>query len=89
MNIFVVNAGSSSLKYQIIDMNNEVILVKGNVERIGIDGSFIKQKREDGKAYEIQKNLANHSEALQLVFDAITDINCGVIKSLDEIWSKE
>ena len=63
MKIFVINAGSSSLKYQVIDMTNETLLVKGNVERIGIVGTFIKQKRADGKTYEIQKNLENHSDA--------------------------
>ena len=85
MKIFVINAGSSSLKYQVIDMTNETLLVKGNVERIGIAGSFIKQKRADGKQYEVQKDLENHSQALQMVFDAITDKEAGVIKSLDEI----
>ena len=85
MKIFVVNAGSSSLKYQVMDMDNETMLVKGNVERIGIAGSFIKQKRPDGVTYEVSKDLENHSQALQMVFDAITDEKCGVIKSLDEI----
>ena len=73
MKIFVVNAGSSSLKYQVMDMDNETMLVKGNVERIGIAGSFIKQKRPDGVTYEVSKDLENHSQALQMVFDAITD----------------
>ena len=50
-----------------------------------LQGTFIKQKRADGKQYEVQKDLENHSQALQMVFDAITDKDAGVIKSLDEI----
>ena len=84
MKILVINAGSSSLKYQIIDMENESMLCKGVVEKIGIDGSKLKHEI-DNKEMEIEKNLSNHTEALKLVISAITDKEYGVLKDINEI----
>ncbi len=86
MKIFVVNCGSSSLKYQIIDMSNEEAVCTGLVERIGIDGSRVIHKAShlDGKA-EIEVNLDNHDEAISKVLEVIQDGKIGVVKSLDEI----
>lgn len=84
MKILVINCGSSSLKYQLFDMNNEEVLVKGLVERIGIDGSRLKQEKGDDE-YIIEEDMKDHTEAVKHVFDAITDTENGVIADLSEI----
>lgn len=85
MKVLVINCGSSSLKYQLIDMDNEDVLAKGLVERIGIDGSRIKHEKKNMDKKVIEKPLADHKDALQLVMDCILDEEIGAIKSLDEI----
>lgn len=84
MKILVVNAGSSSLKYQLIDMETEAVLAKGGVERIGIDGSFLKAKG-NGKEKVYTQDIPNHKVAIELVINALQDGEIGVIKSMDEI----
>lgn len=84
MKILVVNAGSSSLKYQLIDMETEGVLAKGGVERIGIDGSFLKAKG-NGKEKLYEQDIPNHKVAIELVIGALQDNEIGVIKSMDEI----
>ncbi|MDD7767193.1 MULTISPECIES: acetate/propionate family kinase [Anaerococcus] len=84
MKILVINCGSSSLKYQLFDMDNEEVLVKGLVERIGIDGSRLKQEKGDDE-YIIEEDMKDHTEAVRHVFDAITDKENGVISDLSEI----
>ncbi|AEE96880.1 acetate/propionate family kinase [Mahella australiensis] len=85
MNILVINAGSSSLKYQLIDMTTESVRAKGNVERIGLDGSVLKhQYNGNGKA-EIKQDVQDHLEAFKLVIKAITDPEYGVIKDISKI----
>ena len=84
MKILVINCGSSSLKYQLFDMYNEEVLVKGLVERIGIDGSRLKQEKGDDE-YIIEEDMKDHTEAVKHVFDAITDKENGVISDLSEI----
>lgn len=84
MKILVVNAGSSSLKYQLIDMETEKVLAKGGCERIGIPGSLLKAKGNGGeKVYN--KDMPDHKVAIELVLSALTDSEIGVIKSMDEI----
>lgn len=84
MKILVVNAGSSSLKYQLIDMETEQALAKGTCERIGIQGSLLTAKGNGGqKIYE--KDMPNHKIAIELVLQALQDETIGVIKSMDEI----
>jgi acetate kinase len=85
MKVLVINAGSSSLKYQLIDMTNESPLAIGLCERIGIDNSIITQKRFDGKKLEKQTDLPTHKTALAEVVKALTDPEFGVIKSMNEI----
>lgn len=85
MKVLVINAGSSSLKYQLIDMTNESVLAKGLCDRIGIDGSFIKQTRGSEDAVVINKVLKNHKDAIEAVIAALTDDKIGVIKSMSEI----
>lgn len=85
MKILVINAGSSSLKYQLFDMDTKDVLAKGACERIGIDGSKITQKAEGKPEYELVSPMANHGDAIKLVVDALTSAEYGVIKSMDEI----
>ena len=84
MKILIVNAGSSSLKYQLVDMNDESVIAKGQVERINIEGSNLKQKGADGKvAVEYKEPIKDHVVACQLMMKALME--SGVIKSMDEI----
>ncbi len=85
MKILVINAGSSSLKYQLIDMGNEEMLCKGNCERIGIPGGIFTHKTADGRALDKKVNMLDHTAAFTQVKDALLDPEFGVIKSLDEI----
>ena len=84
MKILVVNAGSSSLKYQLIDMDGEKELAKGLVERIGIEGSKLKHSAGDKKT-EIVEEIPDHEAAAQLMLKILQDPEYGVIKSTDEI----
>ena len=85
MKVLVVNAGSSSLKYQLFDTDSGSVLAKGNCERIGIDGSRIIHKTAGKDDYVKETPLANHSEATRLVVDTLLDETTGCIKSVDEI----
>lgn len=85
MKVLVINCGSSSLKYQVFDMQNEMVLAKGNVERIGIDGAFLKYRRGDEDTITVEAEIPNHEVAIQLVFDALTNESYGVLKSTAEI----
>lgn len=85
MKVLVINAGSSSLKYQLIDMNTESPLAIGLCERIGIKDSVITQKRLDGKKLEKLTDLPTHKNALEEVVKALTDPEFGVIKDMTEI----
>ena len=84
MKILVLNAGSSSLKYQLMDMDGEKLLAKGLVDRIGIDGSAIKQTVDD-KVYQLQTAIPKHTDAIHLMLNALTDPEKGALKSMDEI----
>jgi acetate kinase len=84
MKVLVINAGSSSLKYQVIDMENEMMLGKGIVERIGFNGSKLNQKSERGEI-NICSNLKNHTEAFMLVMEALTDKEKGILDNISEI----
>ena len=84
MKIFVVNAGSSSLKYQLIDMENEQVLAKGLCERIGVSGA-ISHKAADGRTYSADTAMPTHSEAFEAVVYALSKSEAKVIDSFDEI----
>ena len=84
MNVLVINCGSSSLKFQLINSDTEAVLAKGLCERIGIDGSLTYQPAGGEKKTE-DKAMPTHTEAIQFVIDALTDADSGVVKSLDEI----
>lgn len=85
MKILVVNCGSSSLKYQLYDMENETVMAKGLVERIGIDGSQLTHRVEGRDKYIVQTPMKDHKIAIQLVLDTLTDDEQGVISSPSEI----
>lgn len=85
MKILVINAGSSSLKYQLIDMADESVLAKGNCERIGIEGGVIKHNTFDGRKRELKVDMKNHTAAFMQVKDALLDGEVGVIKELSEV----
>lgn len=84
MKILVINAGSSSLKYQLIDMTTEKAIAKGGCERIGLDGSFCKHKA-NGKETTISAPMPTHKEAIRVVLDALVDKEYGAISSMKEI----
>ena len=85
MNILVINCGSSSLKYQLIDSESEKVLAKGLCERIGIDGSAITHQPAGGEKVTVETDMPSHTEAVKLVIEKLTDKEVGVIRSLDEI----
>ena len=85
MNILVINCGSSSLKYQLVDMNGEEVLAKGLVERIGIEGSRIKHETTGKDEHVIEQPMKDHGDALKLVMSSLTDKEYGAIASLEEI----
>ena len=84
MKILVVNAGSSSLKYQLFDMDTNEVLAKGNCERIGIDG-VITHKRPGKEDYKSEANLPDHKAAIELVLSLLCDAELGVISGVGEI----
>ncbi|MCX4317618.1 MAG: acetate kinase, partial [Lachnospiraceae bacterium] len=84
MKILVINCGSSSLKYQLIDAESEAVLAKGLCERIGIDGR-LNHTPAGGEKQVIEAAMPNHEVAIKLVLDALTNDQYGVISSLDEI----
>ena len=84
MKILVLNSGSSSLKYQVIDMDTEKVLAKGYFERIGQQNSFLTHK-VNGEKHKFEKHVENHEQALEFVFSRLTNDHYGVIKSLEEL----
>ena len=86
MKILIVNAGSSSLKYQLVDMDGERVLAKGLVERIGIAGSKLTQKYPDSEEkFVIETDMPTHVQACENMLKALTNDKYGVVSSMDEI----
>ena len=85
MKILVINCGSSSLKYQILDMTNDTLLCKGLVEKIGIDGSVITHEKVGMDKFRLETPMANHEDAIAQVLAAIQDPEHGVVKDMSEI----
>lgn len=85
MNVLVINCGSSSLKYQLINSDTEAVLAKGLCERIGIDGSAITHQPAGGDKVTEEKPMPDHSAAVKFVIDKLTDETVGVVKNLSEI----
>ena len=85
MKILVLNCGSSSIKYKLYDMDNESVLAQGGVERIGIDGAFIKVTLPNGEKKQIMHDMPDHKEGVNMVFSVLLDKEIGAISSLSEI----
>ncbi len=85
MKILVINAGSSSLKYQLYNMDKETVMAKGLVERIGIEGSQLTHRVDGRDKFVVQQEMPDHKVAIQLVLNALTDEKVGVLKSINEI----
>ena len=85
MKVLVINCGSSSLKYQVLDMTNETLLAKGLVERIGLDGSFLTHEKIGMDKLRVEEPMANHKDAISHVLKVLVDADHGVIRSMDEI----
>ena len=85
MKVLVINCGSSSLKYQVLDMTNESLLCKGLVERIGMDGSVITHEKIGTDKVKTEVPMKDHKDAIEQVLNAIQDPEHGVVKSMDEI----
>ena len=84
MKVLVINSGSSSLKYQLIDMETEAVIAKGTCERIGIDGSKLTHKAK-GQETVYEQAMPDHTVAVSLVLNALTDEKVGVISSMSDI----
>lgn len=87
MKILVINAGSSSLKYQLIDMKDEKPIAKGLCERIGEEKGAIKHKTVEGKLFQEEKEIKSHNEAFNFVAELLVDKEFGVVENLDEIFA--
>lgn len=87
MKVLVINCGSSSLKYQLIDMSDESVLAKGLVERIGLEGAVLKHEKAGQDKVVIEQAMKNHKDALELVLSALTNATYGAVQSLSEINS--
>ncbi|MCI8647489.1 MAG: acetate kinase [Firmicutes bacterium] len=85
MKVLVINCGSSSLKYQVLDMRNEVLEAKGLVERIGMEGSVITHEKTDMEKFQLITPMESHKDAIGHVLDAIVDPNHGVVSDMSEI----
>ena len=85
MKILVLNCGSSSLKYQLIDMDNESVVAKGLCERIGIEGSKLTHKATGKDDYVVEREMPTHVTAIEMVMEALQDPTYGVIKDTSEI----
>ncbi len=85
MKVLVLNSGSSSIKYQLFNMEEESVLARGIVERIGIEDSFLEQENIEGEEILWQEDVPDHSRGISLVIDALQDEEKGVLKDMDEI----
>ncbi len=85
MKILVINSGSSSLKYQLFNMETESVLAKGLVERIGIDDSFLTYENGSGEEIEIDQDIPNHKVGIELLIDTLLNEDYGVLESMDEV----
>jgi acetate kinase len=87
MKVLVVNCGSSSVKYQLLNMEDESVMARGLAERIGLEGSRLKHQAAEREEIIIEKPMPDHKTALKLITDVLTDEKTGVIKDVDEIYA--
>ena len=85
MKILVLNCGSSSIKYQLIDIEKKDVLAKGGIEKIGLEGSFLKFNLPNGEKETIFTAIPEHTVGVRLIFDVLTSEKFGAVKSIEEI----
>ena len=85
MKILVLNCGSSSIKYQLFDMETKTVLAKGGIEKIGLEGSFLKLTLPDGEKVTLTKDIPEHTTGVRFIFSVLTGEEYGVVKSISEI----
>jgi len=85
MKILVLNCGSSSIKYALYDMDDRSVMAQGGIERVGMEGAFVKVKLPNGEKRTIEHDIPEHTEGVKLIFSLLTDKAIGAIKSLEEI----
>lgn len=85
MKIFVINCGSSSLKYKLFDMRDESVLAEGIIERIGIENSFLKYETKDGRSIKIEKDIPSHKKGIELLIEKLLSKEYGILNDMDEI----
>lgn len=85
MKILVLNCGSSSIKYKLIDMESQNVMAQGGVEKVGLEGAFLKFTKPNGEKEIIEKAIPEHTAGIELIFSVLTDSVNGAISSLDEI----
>jgi len=85
MKIIILNCGSSSIKYQLVDMPEKAVLAKGLVEKIGLNGSRIKHINDMGQETILDSNIADHQTGMEMVFDILVSKENGCVKSLSEV----
>lgn len=85
MKILVLNCGSSSIKYQLFDMETKAVLAKGGIEKIGLEGSFLKLTQPDGEKVTLTKDIPEHTTGVRFIISVLTGEEYGVIKSINEI----
>lgn len=85
MKILVLNCGSSSIKYQLFDMESKSVLAKGGIEKIGLEGSFLKLTQPDGEKVTLTKDIPEHTTGVRFIISVLTGEEYGVIKSINEI----
>ncbi|MBR4295098.1 MAG: acetate kinase [Bacteroidaceae bacterium] len=85
MKILVLNCGSSSIKYQLFDMETKTVLAKGGIEKIGLEGSFLKLALPDGEKVTLTKDIPEHTTGVRFIFSVLTGEEYGVVKSISEI----
>ena len=84
MKILVINCGSSSIKYKLYEMDDKSVLAAGGIEKIGLEGAFLKAKLPDGTSKVVMADVPTHTEGIKLMFDALLDRECGAVGWLDE-----
>ncbi len=85
MKILVLNCGSSSIKYKLFDMSNSTVIAQGGIEKIGLQGSFLKLTLPNGEKKVLEKDIPEHTVGIEFILDTLTNAEYGAIKSLDEI----
>ena len=85
MKVLVLNCGSSSIKYKLFDMSDRSVIAQGGIEKIGMEGSFLKLKEQDGNKVTLDKDIPNHEEGIEFILSVLTDKTYGCIKNYKEI----